>query len=798
MLRGQHHVGAAEQGVGPGREDLQGAERFRFEREKDFRAGAAPDPGLLHPFGRLGPIDVLQIGEQPLRIGGDPQHPLAQVATFHRVAADLALPVGDLFIREHRAQFRTPPDRTLVHVGEAGAEKLQENPLGPAKIFRIGRVDLPFPIVGEAERLDLLAEIGDVVLGVGRRRRPRLDRVLLGGKSEGVPADRMQDLAAPRPPIAGDDVGGGVALGVADVQSGAGRIRKHVEHVIFRSGPIVVGSKGMIFFPERLPVRLDFLKVVVFALGSHRVKPAIVNLSSFRSTPPAAELVKARRDWKRGLRAGLPLKVLMMGLLLAPATGAQAAGMSRGFNRLLNAVVRIDVREVAFDEGTRRFEASIGSGVVLSADGLVLTNAHVVGPRAVEINITLANLERVRAHLVGWDHWTDLAVLRLNLDMAEVGRRGLKFAHADLGDSDKLYPGEMVCAVGTPYGLTRTVTRGIISNTSQYFEADRGVDGYETGSFNTWLQTDAAINPGNSGGPLVTEDGRIVGISSRSYLGANNLGFAIPVNTAKRIVPELVRDGLVTRSYIGVVPRALQDLEGFYALALNTGMLIDSVDPGSPAARAGLHGGDILLAINDRPVDGRFPELLPAIQNLIASQPVGATLELTIKRGAGSARFTVVTERLESSVGDSGPSRNLWGLSVRKISRTYARENQLPDDTGILIVGVQPGFPADLAGLQAGDIVTKINRIPVTSLAVAKSALAAYSAKKPEPTLFEAERDRRVSLYIRTPCGAGSRPSCSGGGRPACAPPTCRLSGPSASRASSPSTISRRPKANAT
>jgi serine protease Do len=210
-----------------------------------------------------------------------------------------------------------------------------------------------------------------------------------------------------------------------------------------------------------------------------------------------------------------------------------------------------------------------------------------------------------------------------------------------------------------------------------------------------------------------------------------------------------VRSGSVTRSYVGLVPRALQDLEGFYALALNTGMLVDSVDPGSPAARAGLHGGDILLAINGRPVDGRFPEQLPGIQNLIASQPVGATVVLTVKRGAGSAQFTVVTERLESSVGQE-LALDRWGLSVRKISRTYARENQLPDDTGILIIGVQPGFPADVAGLEAGDIVTKINQVPVVSLQVAQDALAAY-AKKPEPTLLEAGRDRRVSLFILKP-----------------------------------------------
>jgi serine protease Do len=452
------------------------------------------------------------------------------------------------------------------------------------------------------------------------------------------------------------------------------------------------------------------------------VKPAILNLISLRST--------------LALAAGL----------LAAGRTAHAA-VSRGLNQLLDAVVCIDVREVNYEEGSRRFEASIGSGVVLNEDGLILTNAHVASPRAVEINVTLASLEHVGAKLVGWDHWTDLALLRLDMD--DVRRRGLKFSHAEFGDSSKLYPGETVYAVGTPYGLKRTITRGIISNTSRYFEDDRGVDGYETGSFNTWLQTDAAINPGNSGGPLVTEDGRVVGITSRAYLGANNLGFAIPVNVAKITVAGLVRDSSITRSYIGLVPSALQDLEKFYSLARDTGMLISSVDPGSPAARAGLRGGDILLAIDHREVDARFPEQLPAIQNLIASQPVGSLITLTVKQGAGTRDVTVVTEKLESSVGEESVFE-VWGLSVRKVSRAYARENQLADDTGVLVIGVRPGFPADVAGLQAGDIISRINRRPLGSLDVIQRAAAAYAAK-PDPILIEAQRDRRVALYIIKP-----------------------------------------------
>jgi serine protease Do len=423
------------------------------------------------------------------------------------------------------------------------------------------------------------------------------------------------------------------------------------------------------------------------------------------------------------------------------------AAVSRGFNHLLDAVVRIDVREESFDAGARRFTAGIGSGVIVSEDGLILTNAHVASPRSVELSVTLASLERVNATLVGWDHWTDLALLRI--DLAEAKRRGLRFTHARFADSDKLFPGQTVYAVGTPHGLTRTVTRGIISNNRRYFADNRGVKGYETGLFNTWLQTDAAINPGNSGGPLVDEKGHVVGINSRGYLGADNLAFAIPSNIAKRVVADLKGDGTIIRSYIGIVPGALLDLEGFYSLKQNTGLLINSVDPGSPSARAGLRGGDIVMSINGTPVDGRFPEQLPPLLNIIASLPVGSTVDLVVKRGEQTLTPAIVTEKLESRQGEEWAFEK-WGLTVRKVSRAYARENQLDDDTGLLVIGVQPGFPAAVAGLNRGDIITKINQERITSLDIGKAMHEAFVAK-PAPTLVEAESNRRVSLYILKP-----------------------------------------------
>jgi serine protease Do len=434
-------------------------------------------------------------------------------------------------------------------------------------------------------------------------------------------------------------------------------------------------------------------------------------------------------------------------LILLGAGTPTPAAVSRGFNRLLDAVVRIDVRDSTFEEGAQRFISGIGSGVIISDDGLVLTNAHVASPQAVAISVTLASLERVNARLVGWDHWTDLAVIRLDLD--EVRRRHLTFAHAEFGDSDKLYPGETVYAVGTPYGLQRTVSRGIISNTSRPFWDPQGLRGYEVGLFNNWLQTDAAINPGNSGGPLVTEDGRVVGINSRAYIGAEGLGFAIPSNVADRVSAALVQHGAVTRSYLGLRLQALQDLEKFYALATNTGVLVSDVDPGSPAARAGLRASDVVLTLDGRKLDGRFPEQLAPIQNQIASLPVGATVKLGVKRGSRTIEVSLVTEKLESRVGEEAAFEK-WGLGVRKVTRADARENQLPDDSGVLVIGVQPGYPADRAGLSRGDIVTKFAGETIRDLARLKELYRTYESK-PEPVLVEAQRNRRISLYVFKP-----------------------------------------------
>jgi len=433
----------------------------------------------------------------------------------------------------------------------------------------------------------------------------------------------------------------------------------------------------------------------------------------------------------------------------AGADSNDACAQSEDFARLLNSVVKIDVWERTQDDGSSRIIRSVGSGAIMDKDGYIITNAHVVNLYAERIVVTLANLERVSARFVGWDHWTDLAVIRLDMD--EIKRRGLSFTWASFGNSDALFAGETVYAVGTPHGFARTATKGIISNTGRYFEGTLLGSGYETGLFNTWIQTDAAINPGNSGGPLADAQGRIVGINTRGYLGANNLSFSIPSNVASFVMARIIAEGSVTRGYAGITPAPLQDMESFYELDVNRGVLIRNVDAGSPASRAGVMPGDILLSVNGADVDGRFPEQLPAIVNSIASLPVGSKVSLLILRGGKERTFELETERLESRVGEEFALEK-WGVGIRQITSVYAREAKLDTDSKLLVIGVRNGFPFDIAEIYDGYIIISVNRKKVRTRADIEAAYAEY-VKDPKETLIEVMRDRTISFHVLKPSG---------------------------------------------
>ena len=421
------------------------------------------------------------------------------------------------------------------------------------------------------------------------------------------------------------------------------------------------------------------------------------------------------------------------------------------------AVVRLDVAQEIYENGKRTLRRGIGSGVIIDAEGQILTNYHVAG-RSAEIFITLYNKERVRARLIGDDHWTDLAIVQL--DMAEVARKKITFSHADLGDSSTLVEGQPVMAIGTPFGLTRTTTLGIVSNTNRTFYPQRQqIDEYETGEFSNWIQMDTPIASGNSGGPLVDLSGKVVGINTRGFPG-QALNFAIPINTARDVINSILATaktkadgeielGQVSRADLGLDLKPMQDLETFFELDINQGVLISSVERRSPAAVAGVKPQDILLAINGEPVNVRFPEEIAPLRQRIAQLPLDKTATLLVRRGKENVSLTAKPDRLQSAVGDERELKQ-WGLSVRDVTRAYSNDNQLDDDMGVVITTLSAGLPAAKAELRSGDIIRAVDSVEVADL---KAFLAAYDASiaaKQDRVLIEIQRGRgKQTLVLR-------------------------------------------------
>jgi serine protease Do len=411
--------------------------------------------------------------------------------------------------------------------------------------------------------------------------------------------------------------------------------------------------------------------------------------------------------------------------------------------QIFPAVVRLDVAQETYAEGKRTLRRGIGSGVIFDKDGHILTNYHVAG-RAAEIWVTLENKERVRGKLIGDDHWTDLAVVQLDMD--EIRRRKTPFSYAEMGTSKSLVVGQDVMAIGTPFGLARTMTLGIVSNNERTFYPDRmTIDEFETGEFSNWIQMDTPINPGNSGGPLVDLSGKVVGINTRG--GGQNLNFAVPIDTARQVVQRILATaepdklGRVDRSDLGLDLKPLQDLESFYDIDINRGVLVNSVDRNSAAAKAGVRTQDILLELNGRPTNVRFPEEIASVRKMIADLPIGSDVKLKLKRGKETSDITAQTLKLEGAVGQEKECKE-WGLSVRDVTRTYANENQLDTDKGVVVTTLNPGYPAAKAELSAGDVILSVNQKEATDLDEFLKLYKQSLARKDPRVLLEIQRGR--------------------------------------------------------
>jgi len=313
----------------------------------------------------------------------------------------------------------------------------------------------------------------------------------------------------------------------------------------------------------------------------------------------------------------------------------------------------------------------------------------------------LSNKDEVDAEVVGTDAYTDIAVLKLLTDRTDL-------PYVTLGDSSALDAGQTVLALGSPHGLARSVSSGIVSVTDRYLESG----GQSISPYNNWIQTDAAINPGNSGGPLVNIDGEVVGINTRRLSSADNVGFAIPIDIAKQVIEQIIDHGRVIRSTIGVqfqeISRRTADLD-------KRGVVISDIDPLSPAYRARLRPGDILLAVNDVPTNARFVEDLPDIRRRIADLPVGEEVRLTVQRGEQRTEAVLVTEERSQVVGEQLEFSE-WGLSASELTPAVIRRAQLSSAKGVVISGAQVGGIAANARLSKGDIVLKIDDEGVENL----------------------------------------------------------------------------------
>ena len=381
-------------------------------------------------------------------------------------------------------------------------------------------------------------------------------------------------------------------------------------------------------------------------------------------------------------------------------------------DRVYPATVRVDARHAEFVGGEKRRVGGSGSGVIFDDQGHVLTNYHVAG-RADELTCILFNKERVKARLVGSDPWTDLAVIQL--DLGEIREKGLTFQHASFGTSAPIEEGESVLAIGSPFGLSRSISSGIISCHDRIL--GEGLDlggGLETGVFNTWIQTDAAINPGNSGGPLVNFRGEVVGINTRGG-GGNDLGFAVPIDVAKEVVRQILEKGKVTRSTIGLTLQPLQDLETFFEVGKTEGAIVSSVESDGPAAKAGIRAEDILLEFGGEKVEARYPEQLFDLRRRVSQTPVGAKVQVRLKRGSEVLALEITTEEL-TTVRSEEVNFEKWGLIGQNITDRLAQREKLSNTKGVYVTGVRRGEPAEKGGLDRGDIIVRVGEKDVPNV----------------------------------------------------------------------------------
>jgi serine protease Do len=344
-----------------------------------------------------------------------------------------------------------------------------------------------------------------------------------------------------------------------------------------------------------------------------------------------------------------------------------------------------------------RKQQGVGSGFIMSKEGYILTNNHVV-EGAGQIKVKLAGGKEFEGKVVGRDPKTDLALVKIegNADLQPL----------KLGNSDDLKVGNWVVAVGSPFGLEQTVTAGIVSAKGRVIGS---------GPYDNYIQTDASINPGNSGGPLINLQGEVVGINTAILASGQGIGFAIPINMAKEIAPQLQKRGHVTRGLLGV---AIQDVTPELAKSLglkeNKGALVSQVVPGGPADKAGIEQGDVIVSF-----DGRMVDDSKDLPRIVASTTVGKTVTVKLLRDGkeveGQAKVGEMEEENTTET-EQSPIHPSLGVTVQNLTPQIARELGLKKSAGVVVTGVEPGSPAAEASIQTGDVIQAVNRKPVRNV----------------------------------------------------------------------------------
>ena len=378
--------------------------------------------------------------------------------------------------------------------------------------------------------------------------------------------------------------------------------------------------------------------------------------------------------------------------------------------------------QAAFQQVQNRRGGGLGSGMIYRSDGLILTNAHVV-KGADTVRVTLSDGRKfTKAKVLGRDERTDIAVVKID---------ATNLPTVKLGDSDLVRVGEWAIAVGNPFGLDHTLTVGVISAVNRSGNALR-LGGEDTRT--DYLQTDASINPGNSGGPLLDIYGRVIGINNAIYSesgGNQGIGFAIPVNTARFVSDQIAKNGKVRRGYLGVSIQDAKDVSAAFGLDPNLeGVLVAAItDPNTPGAKAGLKAGDVIVKFNGQKVTESSE-----LQQAVGNSPVGSAVTVTVIRDGQPVQLKAVLEELpelgatnrsrpapddgaDENTLKGGTSLPIPGLKARDLSPAVARALKIKPTKGIALTEITPNSPADDAGLQVGDVVTKVGQVPVNTVA---------------------------------------------------------------------------------